>query len=557
MTKNNCKICNTSNLQEFLSFGKMPVSNAFLKEEDLDKPEFYYNMAVGFCEKCKMVQLMETVPYDKYIVPDSEGKTNYAFFTSTSEFMTKHFQDLARNIEKNFMTDNKRALDIGSNDGTLLKGYTHRDQVLGVEPSQNVAKVAQDQEIETTTEYFSEELAKKIVEQKGKFRAITSTNVTLNIIDIHDFVKGIHTLLDDKGIFVTEDPYLLSILENNSYDQIYDEHIWLFSLSSLENLYNMNGMEIFDAEKLWTHGGSMRVFSCKKGAYPKTERLNKYIKEEEAIQSLAPYKTFAENVEKNRQTYMDLIKDLKNQGKKIVGYAAASKGTIVQNYCDLNNKILDYITDSTPFKQGLYSPGKHIPVVEPEKFREDNADYAVLFAWNHAKEIMQKEKSFLKRGGKFIVHHPHPRILDPPLVESKSLKVHHEEGEGHLFEALRADDEIFEGKFGQNLISFTNKNVKKGLHMHEEHFEYTTCIKGNILYIAVKETDSTPIIEKHLIGEENMVMLKTPPGIWHGYIPLNNEPAIVQYTMDSPYDPDNIDQLTKPVDHFGDDIWNN
>jgi methylation protein EvaC len=415
MTKENCKICNNTSLEEFLTFGKMPVSNAFLIKEDLDKDEFYYNMAVGFCGECHMVQLIETVPYNKYIVPDDEGKTNYAFFSSTSNFMEEHFDDLAHEVENRFLLNNQRVLEIGSNDGIMLKAFTNREKVLGIEPSANVAEIAQKQGIESKVDFFSEGLAERIIKEKGKFRAVLSTNVTLNIMDLHDFMKGIYKIIDDKGVFITEDPYLPSILDNNSYDQIYDEHIWLFSLSSLSNLYNMHNMEIFDAEKQDVHGGSMRVFSCKKGAYDKTPRLQSYleIERETKIDSIDPYLDFTRNVEINRQKLSALVRGLKNQGKKLVGYAAAAKGTIVQNYSNLGPDVLDYISDSTPFKQGLYTPGKHIPIVSPDVFHKDKeVNYAVLFAWNHAKEIMAKEKEFLKRGGKFIVHHPEPRILE-------------------------------------------------------------------------------------------------------------------------------------------------
>jgi methylation protein EvaC len=412
--KSNCRICGSNNLMKFISFGKMPVSNAFLKKEDLNKPEYYYDMDVGFCKDCYMVQLIEIVPYHKYIVPDKEGNTNYAFFTSTSKFMEKHFAGLAKEVEDKFLSKNSRVLEIGSNDGTMLKAFKNRDKVVGIEPSHNVAKIARIQGIESITQFFGESLAKKVVTERGKFRVVLSTNVTLNIIDLHDFMKGVNTLLDNKGVFITEDPYILSILEQNSYDQIYDEHNWYFSLSSLSNLLRIHGMEIFDGEKQWVHGGSMRIFACKEGVYKPTVRLQKYLRfeKERKITSIKSYLGFAESVRKNRESLIGLLRELKAQRKKIIGYAAASKGTVVQNYCDIGADILDYISDSTPFKQGLYSPGKHIPIVSMEHFHEDkDADYALLFAWNHAREIMQKEQDFFKRGGRFIVHLPHPRIL--------------------------------------------------------------------------------------------------------------------------------------------------
>jgi len=410
----NCKVCHDVALREFIDFGHMPVANAFLKEVDLEKPEYRYYMAVGFCESCKMTQLIETVPYDKYIIPGEDSKTHYAFFSSTSTIMEQHFAQMAREIEEKFLDYNKKVVEIGSNDGTMLKAFSDRKNVLGIEPAHNVAQVAIERGIETLTEFFSEGLAKIIVSERGKVRSVLSTNVFLNIMDIHDFMKGVNYLLDERGVFVTEDPYIGDILENGSYDQIYDEHIWYFSLHSLSNLFKMNGFEIFDAEKQEVHGGSMRVYSARRGTYEKTERFLKQLRQEseKGITEISPYLDFAKRVEENREGLVKLLKGLKSQGKRIVGYAAASKGTIVQNYCGIGPDILDYISDSTPMKQGLYTPGEHIPIVSPEIFHQDDGvDYALLGAWNHAREIMGKEQDFLRRGGKFITHLPTPRIL--------------------------------------------------------------------------------------------------------------------------------------------------
>jgi len=410
-----CKICHNETLKKFIDFGQMPVANAFLKKEDLDKQEFTYHMAVGFCEDCKMAQLTEVVPYDKYIIPDVNSKTNYAFFSSTSAFMGKHFAEMARETEERFLNDNKKVIEIGSNDGIMLQAFSDRKKVLGIEPSNNVAQVAIGKGIETLTEFFSEKLARKIASERGRVRAVLSTNVFLNIIDIHDFMKGIDALLDNKGVFVTEDPYIGEILKQNSYDQVYDEHIWYFSLNSLSNLFATHGFEIFDAEKQEVHGGSMRVYSARKGAYRQTDRVLELFDQEyeNKITEMSPYISFAKDVERNRDELVDLLKNFKSQGKRIVGYAAASKGTIVQNYCGIGPDVLDYISDSTPAKQGLYTPGKHIPVVSPDIFHNDKTvDYALLGAWNHAREIIGKEHDFLRRGGKFITHLPNPRILE-------------------------------------------------------------------------------------------------------------------------------------------------
>lgn len=562
--KKRCKICNAESLVEFISFGQMPVANAYVKKEDLNKQEYSYEMKVGFCENCKMVQMINIVPYEKYIVPDNFGKTNYAFFSSTSKFMEDHFSGFALEIEKRFLESNSKVLETGSNDGIMLQAFKNHE-VLGVEPSTNVAEIAISKKIPTINDFFTESLAKKILLEKGKFKAILSANVTLNIIDLHDYLNGVTTLLEEKGVFVTEEPYILDILEKNSYDQIYDEHVWYFSLNSLSNLYAQHGLEIFDAERQWTHGGSMRVFACRKGAYEKTDRLKKYFEEEQQknIPLIQTYLEFSKRVEENKKKLIDLIYSLKAQGKKIVGYAAASKGTIVQNYCNLGPNIIEYISDSTPFKQGLYTPGKNIPIVSPETFHDDKkVDYAFLFAWNHAEEIMKKEQEFINRGGKFIVHLPEPKVVELQKqepkeiseIQIKKLNVFAND-QGYLFETLRADDKIFDGKFGQVLVSAVYPGIIKGLHLHKKQTDYTTCIKGNIKYIAIKiNPDKTIKINTFVVGEKNQILIKCPPGIWHGYTPLSNQEAIVFHLMDKVYDPADPDTDRKDPFEFG-DVW--
>ena len=570
----NCRVCN-GNLIQFISFGKMPVANAYVSKKNLNDnnfKEYFYDMEVGFCENCKMVQLINLVPYDKYIVPDETGKTHYAFFSSTSSVMENHFKEIANEIEQRFLNNNSRILEIGCNDGIFLQNFKN-NKVLGIEPSYNVAEIAGSKGISVVTEFFSEELARKISEKMGKFKAIFSANVALNIIEIHELVEGIKYLLEDNGVFITEDPYLVDILEKNSYDQIYDEHIWYFSLVSLSNLFSMHNMEIFDAERTDVHSGSMKVYVCKKGAYEKTERLRKYIEEEKQkkIDSLKPYLEFANRVENNKKQLQELIKKIKSEGKRIVGYAAASKGTIIQNYCGLTNNIIEYISDSTPFKQGLLTPGKHIPIVSPNYFHNDNSDYAFIFAWNHAKEIMKKETEFLKKGGKFILHLPEPSIIgieenktdthidtkDSNLIEgmeTKKLKIFAND-QGYLFETLRNDDEFYGKEFGQILVSEIYPGVIKGFHLHEKHDEYPICVKGNIKYIAVKEyPNGTRKINTFIIGERNPMLIKVPRGVWHGYRPLENKSAMLVYMMSRPYNQKDPDTQEKDVFAFG-DLW--
>jgi len=401
----NCRICGHE-LETFLSLGQQPIANAFLKKKDLDKPEFMFELAAGFCDSCKMVQLVHTVPKEKLF------NEHYAYFSSISKTMEEHFKEFSKELSEKFIEkDNELIIEIGCNDGIMLKNFDKtRLKVLGVEPSSNVAEVARKRGLKVITEFFNTNLTKKIINEKGKAKIIYAANTICHIEALHEVAKGISLLLDEKGVFVFEDPYLIDIIEKNAYDQIYDEHVWYFSVTSLRNLFREYGLIIFDIQKQSTHGGSMRYYVCKDMAYPINNRVINAFKEEKqkGLLSIETYNKFAKEVEKSKEMLVKKLHELKAQNKKICGYAASSKGTVVLNYCNIGKDILDYLQDNTPTKQGLYSPGKHIPIVSPEYFHKNLPDYALLLAWNYAEEIKEKEKD---SGVKFIVHIPYVRII--------------------------------------------------------------------------------------------------------------------------------------------------
>lgn len=412
---NNCKICNKE-LIKFLSLGQMPIANALIKKEDLNKKEFFYPLDIGFCQSCYMVQMFTVIPYEMYLRPDEKNKRNYVFFSSTSEVMKQHFKDWADEISKNYLKDNSLVMDIGSNDGILLQNFDkNKFKVLGVEPAHNVAEVAISKGINTIINYMTENVAKDVVNKFGKARAIASANVILNIADLNELMHCIDILLEEEGIFTFEDPYLPVILENNTYDQFYDEHIYYFTAHSIKRLVEKYNMEIFNAKFQDVHGGSMRFYIKRKSNndIKISENVNNILNKEKdlGIDSGIVYNDFNKRVQKNKIELITLLKKLKSEGKRIVGYGAASKGTIVTNFCNLTKDIIEYISDNTPAKQGLYYPGVHIPIVHPGNFHKDNPDYALVFAWNHIKEIMNKEQDYIKKGGKFIIPFPNVQIL--------------------------------------------------------------------------------------------------------------------------------------------------
>ena len=291
-----CRVCSSKSLEEFIDFGKMPVSNNYPSKETLES-EYKWNMKVGFCHNCNMTQLTEFVPYDKYIVPDKNGKTQYAFYSSLSAAMTKHFAGFAHGLQDRFLKPrpdlSRRVADIGGNDGIMLQAYDKSFIPLNIEPSSNVAQQAREKGIESIEEFFTPELARRLVAEKGKFGAISSSNVILNIHDLNGVVEGVKTMLDKGGVFAMQDPYLGCILADTAYDQIYDEHVWYFSVNSLQNLFNRHGMEVFDARLQPVHGGSMRIFAAKKGDYKKTLSLLDWTYDEQNMKD--KFKAYKEN----------------------------------------------------------------------------------------------------------------------------------------------------------------------------------------------------------------------------------------------------------------------
>ena len=402
-----CLICNNK-IEKFISYGRMPIANGFLKRESFDR-EFFFDMDVAHCEKCSMVQLIET--------PDRElmFNENYAFFSGTSKAMSVHFEQFANDVNKIIKdVDDPFVVEIGSNDGIMLQNFKKWNiRHLGVEPSANVAKVATEKGINTIVEFFDQNLAKEIVEKHGKADAFIAANVMCHIPYFHSIVEGISHLVKKSGIVVFEDPYIGDVIEKTTYDQIYDEHTFLFSVKSINYIFKKYDMEVFDVEHQETHGGSMRYFIGHKNFRKITPRAKEQILFEEKIKLSDPktYIQFKDDCEKSKKSLKELLQKIKQNGKRVVGYGATSKSTTILNYSNIGNDLIEYICDNTPIKQGKFSPGKHIPIVPIEKFKNDNPDYVLLFAYNHAKEIMSKEKNYTESGGKWILYVPNLHII--------------------------------------------------------------------------------------------------------------------------------------------------
>ena len=404
-----CRICK-SPIFSLMSFGKMPIANNFLTKEEFND-EYFFDLSTAFCERCKMFQLVEQP------APEIMFHENYAFFSGTSKKMEQHFEQVANHYLSDFISDpdNSFIVELGSNDGVMLKHFAKKHIVhLGIEPSKNVAQVACDQGVNTITRYFNTEVALEVVNQYGKADVISAANVMCHISDLNTVGKGVSCLLKPRGVFVFEDPYLGDMISNTAYDQIYDEHVYIFSVHSVMSAFKSHGLEVFNIQPLKTHGGSMRYYLCHKGEYQPRITVSQQLEKEKksGLDRLSGFKNFIENCLENKVCLVQTLQELKLAGKRVVGYAATSKSTTILNYCKIAPNLIEYICDTTPIKQNKYSPGMHIPIKSHEVFKTDCPDYAVLFAWNHADEIFEKEQSFIENGGKWIMFVPHVEIIE-------------------------------------------------------------------------------------------------------------------------------------------------
>lgn len=390
---------------DFLNLGKQPVTNNFLNNPN-PKNEFFYTLKVSFDEKNKIVSLSNFLP------PEKMFNETYAHRASMSKTMQLSNYTFSNYVKKKFSP--KKILEIGSNDGIFLKNFNNNLSI-GVEPCRNLALITNKLGIKTYANFWNTNLAKKIVNKHNTFEFIYSANTISHIHNLKETLSAIEISLSDNGIFVIEDPSLLDVLKKISYDQFYDEHAYVFSVLGISNLLLETELEIFDVEKISTHGGSQRIYiKKKKNKLNISQRVNNAIKSELdfGINKYETYKNFANKVELSKKNLIKIFEQLKKKKKKIIGYGATYKSATVLNYCGINKNYIDYFIDTTITKQGKYTPGTHIPIIKPPTNGLDKSiDYAFLGAWNFKKEIFNKEKKFIKSGGKFITHVPIPKII--------------------------------------------------------------------------------------------------------------------------------------------------
>lgn len=404
-----CIVCETNDVKEFLDLGETALANKFITEEEKNKNiEKKYSLKVGFCNECSHVQLMEHVS-------PQEMFDDYLYISSTSNTLKNHLHSLADTIVDRTKLDKKNLIvDVGSNDGTLLSQFVkHGFTCLGIEPAKNLIELAKKNGVDSYNDYLTPESAKLIVENHGRASVITSTNSFPHIPDLNSFMEAVNLLLAEDGLMVIEAHYLVDLIEQYAFDTIYHEHVSYWALRPMEALFDKYNFEIVNVERLALHHGQIRAWIKRKGKSD-VQSIVKDLKEYEINSGLnrcETFKRFATKTYENRSLLNQLLSDIEDAGKTYVGYGAPAKGNTLLTFMGMTSDRLKYIADKSPLKQGRYTPGTHIPVVEAESIVRDSPDYVLILAWNFVEEIIDQLGDYKDAGGKFIIPVPEAHIL--------------------------------------------------------------------------------------------------------------------------------------------------
>ena len=404
-----CRSCRSKNLERVITIGPHPNANSYIATAQLEKEEIYFPLDVYLCNGCSLLQLGHTIN-PKILFGD------YVYVSSTSQLFVNHFKEYANSVFTDFLLTKKSlVVDIGSNDGVLLKSFKDLGcDVLGVDPVSAIAEVAKANGVNTIIDFFSVDLAKKILKKHGKAKIITANNTFAQISDLDELVKGVSCLLADDGVFIIEVPYLPVMLKKMYFDLIYHEHHSLPAIKPLTYLFNRFHMRIIDVRDQAVHGGTVRIYvSHSKSSYKVSNNVRKHMMLEKSIQinKKKTYESFFLKVQKNRVTLLKLLLKLKLEGKRIAAYGAPAKGNTLLNFYNIGTETIDFIIDDSVWKQNRFTPGKRIPIISSEESVNRRVDYLLILAWNFADEIMKKNNKFKKSGGKFIIPFPTPRVI--------------------------------------------------------------------------------------------------------------------------------------------------
>jgi SAM-dependent methyltransferase len=407
-TTGRCLGCGHQLPGAFLDLGEMPLANSYIEPENKDKGETLYKLAVAYCPVCHLVQITHRVaPQDMF--------SSYLYFSSFSSAFLVHAEAMAESLATRFSLGlNSLVMEVGSNDGYLLNFFQKKGiPVLGIEPAENVARVANEKGIPTMDVFFGPDSVDEILREKGPADVIIGNNVLAHVPLINDFMLSVNQCLKPGGSAVFEFPYLKDLLEHTEFDTIYHEHVFYYSLRAIKILAERAGLSLYDVSRQDIHGGSIRVFLQKQDHHDIANSVEQMLTEEAnyGITSSSLYDDFADRVKVLKTGLVHLLKELKKSGKTIAAYGAAAKGSTLLNYAGIDTTLIDFVVDRSTYKQGKCMPGVHLPIFPPSRLLEAMPDYTLLLAWNFADEIQQQQLEYCQRGGRFIIPVPEPRVV--------------------------------------------------------------------------------------------------------------------------------------------------
>jgi len=407
-----CRNCGSTADIEMVDLGMSPLCQDFLSEDRINTSETFYPLRVMVCGTCYLAQL------DEFASPD-EIFSEYAYFSSYSDSWLDHSRRYAGDMIDRFqLTPTSRVVEVASNDGYLLRWFSERGvPVLGIEPAANVAEVARSEGIETVVEFFGQAVGEDLSAQGVQADLMVGNNVLAQVPDLHDFVSGFPLVLAPEGVLTLEFPHLLRLLAENQFDTIYHEHFSYFSLRTCQDIFGRDGLEIFDVEKLSTHGGSLRLFLHHAGdeTHQVTDRVGQVLAEETEGGLLEPatYQAFGERAAAVKRDLLSVLIAMKDRGESVAAYGAAGKGNTLLNYCGIGTDFIDFVADRNPYKIGRFTPGTHIPVIDPTGIDERQPDHILILPWNLRNEIAQQLEHIRDWGADFIVPIPEVQVFSP------------------------------------------------------------------------------------------------------------------------------------------------
>jgi SAM-dependent methyltransferase len=403
-----CRSCGEPGLTAFLDLGDTPLADNLVPAGTPPGADETFPLEVAFCRSCSLVQITEEVPPEKLFVD------NYLYFSSFSDHLLRHSRDHALGlIERRHLGPDSFVVEVASNDGYLLRNFADRGvPVLGIDPAPTQAEAAEANGVPTLTEFFGDDLARRIAAERGRADVIVANNVMAHVPDLNGFVAGYRALLKDDGVVTVENPYVRDLIDHGEFDTIYHEHHCYFSCSAVDALVRRNGLFLNHVEHFpELHGGTLRWHIGARNE--PSEAVTAYLRQEQerGMLDVGYYKDFATRVHAIRDALVELLHDLKEQGKTVAAYGAAAKGATLINFTGIGTDLVDFVVDRNVHKHGLLMPGMHIPIVAPEALLERRPDYTLLLAWNFKDEILAQQEAYRRAGGRFIVPVPEPQVV--------------------------------------------------------------------------------------------------------------------------------------------------